>query len=87
MSPARRPKHVCQAAPNMTIAILCLFCDTVNRNHDLGRDFFYGFNLGGLMPDRGSHRVVSRAHAHPRTTFNRREDLENDAWANLLNIE
>jgi hypothetical protein len=45
LSNAPRPKHVCQAAPNMNIAILCLFCDTVNMNHDLGRDFLYGFKL------------------------------------------
>ena len=37
----------------MNIAILCLFCDTVNMNHDLGRDFLYGFKLCGLIPDRG----------------------------------
>jgi len=55
-----RPKHVRQTAPNMNIAILCLFCDTVNMNHDLGRDFLYDFKLCGLIPDSGSHRVVSR---------------------------
>ena len=71
----------------MTPARNTCVCDTVNMNHDLGRDFLYGFKLCGLIPDSGSHRVVSRAHAHPRTTLNRREDLENDAWANLLNIE
>ena len=60
LSNAPRPKHVRQAVPNMNIAILCLFCDTVNMNHDLGRDFLYGFKLCGLIPDSGSHRVVSR---------------------------
>ena len=60
LSNAPNPKHVRQAAPNMNIAILCLFCDTVNMNHDLGRDFLYGFKLCGLIPDSGSHRVVSR---------------------------
>jgi hypothetical protein len=53
LSNAPRPKHVRQAAPNMNIAILCLFCDTVNMNHDLGRDFLYGFKLCGLIPDSG----------------------------------
>ncbi len=43
LSNAPRPKHVRQTAPNVNIAILCLFCDAVNMNHDLGRDFLYGF--------------------------------------------
>ena len=60
LSNAPRPKHVCQTVPNVNIAILCLFCDTINMNHDLGRDFLYGFKLCGLIPDSGSHRVVSR---------------------------
>jgi hypothetical protein len=85
LSNAPRPKHVRQAAPNVNIAILCLFCDAVNMDHDLGRDFLYGFRLCGIIPDSGSHRVVTRP---PEDDFQSAcRDLDNDAWANLLKIE
>ena len=59
-SNAEQPQHVRIVTHNTNIALLCLISDTVNCDYALGKDFLYGFQMTGHVPDSGVHRPVDR---------------------------
>lgn len=59
-SNAERPQHVRIVTRNTNIAMLCLISDTVHCDYALGKDFLYGFQMTGHVPDSGVHRPIER---------------------------
>ena len=65
--------------------MLCLISDTVLCDYALGKDFLYGFQMTGHVPDSGVHRPIERMSEQLLTT--QTEQLQESAYENLLAIQ
>ena len=84
-SNAEQPQHVRIVTHNTNIALLCLISDTVNCDYALGKDFLYGFQMTGHVPDSGVHRPVDRM---PEQLLEAQtKQLQDSAYDNLLALQ
>ena len=84
-SNAVRPQHVRVVTHHTNIALLCLISDTVHCDYALGKDFLYGFQMTGLVPDSGAHRPVERMSE--QVLLAQTEKLQESAYGNLLALQ
>ncbi len=84
-SNAERPQHVRIVTHNTNIALLCLISDTVNCDYALGKDFLYGFQMTGHVPDSGVHRPVDRMSEQLLEA--QTKQLQDSAYDNLLALQ
>ncbi len=84
-SNAERPQHVRIVTHNTNIALLCLIFDTVNCDYALGKDFLYGFQMTGHVPDSGVHRPIERMSEQLLEA--QTKQLQDSAHENLLALQ
>ena len=84
-SNAERPQHVKIVTRDTNIAMLCLISDTVHCDYALGKDFLYGFQMTGHVPDSGVHRPIERMSEQVLEA--QTEQLQDSAYDNLLALQ
>ncbi len=80
-----RPQHVRIVTRHTNIAMLCMISDTVHCDYALGKDFLYGFQMTGHVPDSGVHRLIERMSEQLLTA--QTEKVQESSYEDLLAIQ